>query len=179
MKKSITGALTLLAGAIIAHGQGQVSFANYYATGNYIHVEYNGANVGGSANHTGTPADTAVGSDWTVQLYGAAGSGDALSTLTPAVLQGTTAGAVTATLDGVGPAGSSFLGEWNSGAVGDITGTSAGGPATVAVAAWYNNGGTITSITAAQAAGFANGWSATGNVTTGGAPNLPAALPAL
>jgi len=166
----------LLAGAAIVHAQGQVSFANYFSSGNYVTVEYNGHAVGGSAANTGTAADTADGADWSVQLYGAAGSGVAVTALTPAVLSGTTSTAVTATLAGVG---APYLGQWNSGAIGDITGTVAGGPATVAVAAWYNNNGTISSITAAQAAGFANGFSATGNVTTGGAPNLPAALPVL
>jgi len=177
MKKSITGAVTLLAGAVIAHAQGQVSFANYFSSGNYVTVEYNGAAVGGSGTHTGTPADVGVGSDWSVQLYGAVGTGDALSTLVPAILENTTSTPVTATL--AGPSGS-YLGQWNSGAIGDIPGTAVNGPATVAVAAWYNNGGTVTSITAAQAAGFANGWSATGNIgALGGAPNLPSALPVL
>jgi hypothetical protein len=176
MKKSITGAVMLLAGAAIVHAQGQVSFANYFSSGNYVTVEYNGHAVGGSAAHTGTSADTADGADWSVQLYGAPGTGVALSSLVPAVLDGTTSTAVTATLAGVG---APYLGQWNSGAIGDIPGAAVGTPATVAVAAWYNDGGTITSITAAQAAGFANGFSATGNVTTGGAPNLPAALPVL
>jgi len=163
----------LLAGAAIVHAQGQVSFANYFSSGNYVTVEYGGHAVGG----TGT-SGTTDGADWTVELYGAAGSSVALASLVPAVLAGTTSTAVTATLAGVGGA---YLGQWNSGAIGDITGTVPGGPATVAVAAWYNNGGTITSITAAQNASpaFANGFSATGNVTTGGAPNLPAALPVL
>ena len=166
----------LLAGAAIVHAQGQVSFANYFSSGNYVTVEYNGTAVGGSAAHTGTSADTAAGSDWTVELYGAPGSGVAVGSLVPAVLDGTTSTAVTATLAGVG---APYLGQWNSGAIGDIPGSTPSSPVTVAVAAWYNNGGTITSITAAQAAGFANGFSATGNVTAGGAPNLPAALPVL
>lgn len=166
----------LLAGAAIVHAQGQVSFANYFSSGNYVTVEYNGTAVGGSASHTGTSADTADGADWSVQLYGGASGATSVSSLSPAVLQGTTADPVTATLAGVG---APYLGQWNSGEVGDITGVAVGGPASVAVAAWYNNGGTITSITAAQAAGFANGWSAIGSVTTGGAPNLPAALPVL
>jgi hypothetical protein len=171
MKKSITGAVMLLAGAAIVHAQGQVSFANYFSSGNYVTVEYGGHAVGG----TGT-SGTTDGADWTVELYGAAGSSVAVGSLVPAVLAGTTSTAVTATL--AGPSGA-YLGQWNSGAIGDITGTVAGGPATVAVAAWYNNGGTISTLAAAQAAGFANGFSATGNVTTGGAPNLPAALPVL
>lgn len=166
----------LLAGAAIVHAQGQVSFANYFSSGNYVTVEYNGHAVGGSAAHTGTSADTAAGSDWTVELYGGAAGATSVTQLVPAVLDGTASTAVTATLAGVG---APYLGQWNSGAIGDITGVPVGQSASVAVAAWYNNGGTVASVTAAQTAGFANGFSAIGTVTTGGAPNLPAALPVL
>jgi hypothetical protein len=180
MKKSITGAVALLAGAVVAHAQGTVSFGDYLGGGNYVTVQWNGSAVGGTAAHTGTTADTAAGSDWTVELYGISGSGAALSTLVPAVLDGTTSTPVTATLagGGTGP----YLGQWLSTAIGDISGTTlAGQAATVAVAAWYNNGGTVTTLAAAQAAGFANGFSATGNVTTGGpqASGPPVTAPAL
>jgi hypothetical protein len=180
MKKSITGAVALLAGAVIAHGQGQVSFGDFYSSniGNYTTVTWGGNAVGGSAAHTGTQADTGVGSDWTVQLYGVAGTTATLAQVeaSPAQLDGAAAGTpITATLAGV-PAG--YLGQWNSTSVADINNAPAGGPATLAVAAWYNNNGTVTSITAAQAAGFANGWSATGVVNSlGAAPNLPPQLP--
>jgi len=185
MKKSITGALALLAGAVVAHSQsiGTVSFGNYL-TGNYTYVKWNGAAVGGTAAHTGTSADTGVGSDWTVELYGGAGNGLAVSALTPAILDGTSSTPVTATLAGGGTG--AYLGTWLSTAVGDITVPGALGgnqPVTVAVAAWYNNGGTITSLAGAQAGGFANGFSATGNAVTGGntstTPALPGPIPAL
>ncbi|HEY3854422.1 MAG TPA: hypothetical protein VGO67_08530 [Verrucomicrobiae bacterium] len=182
MKKSITGAVALLAGAVIAHGQGQVSFSDFYNSNplGYTSVAFNGSAVGGTALHTGTSADTGVGSDWTVQLYGAPGQGDALSVVeaSPAQLDGAAVGtAVTATLDGGGTGTSA--GQWFSTAIGDINGAAGGSVATVAVAAWYNNGGTITSITAAQAGGFANGWSAPGNIALGTAPSTPPLLPNL
>jgi len=180
MKKSITGAVALLAGAVIAHGQGLISFGDFYSSNpnGYTTVTFGGNPVGGSATHTGTPADTGVGSDWSVELYGVAGTTGVTAAqveASPVQLDGAATGTfVTATLAGV-PAG--YLGQWSSTAVGDI-GTGPGA-ATVAIAAWYNNGGTIASITAAQAAGFANGWSALGTVTTTTAPSLPAPLPNL
>jgi hypothetical protein len=185
MKKSITGALALLAGAVVAHSQsiGTVVFGNYL-TGNYTYVKLNGAAVGGTAPHTGTAADVADGNDWTVELYGGAGTGLAVSALTPAILDGTTSTPVTATLAGGGTG--SYTGTWLSTAVGDITvpGATGGNQAvTVAVAAWYNNNGTVTSLAAAQAAGFANGFSAAGSATTGGntstTPALPGPIPSL
>jgi len=182
MKKSITGAVALLAGAFVAHSQGTVSFGNLYSISPYIYVKLNGtAAVGGTAGHTGTAADIASGSDWTVELYGNAGSGDAVGTLVPAILDGTASTPVTANLTGSGT-GTTYIGTWLSSAIGDIAGTTlAGQAATVAVAAWYNNGGTITTLAAAQAGGFANGFSATGNVSTGGpaASGPPATAPAL
>jgi len=73
MKKSITGAVALLAGAVVAHSQGTVSFGDYYAGGNTVTVQLNGTALGGSGTHTGSPSgDTSVGSDWSVQLYGLA-----------------------------------------------------------------------------------------------------------
>jgi hypothetical protein len=168
MKKSITGAVALLAGAFVAHSQGTVSFANLYVANPYMYVKLNGtANVGGTGSHTGTPADIASGSDWTVELYGNAGANDAVGNLVPAIVDGTTSTPVTANLTANN--NGAYVGTWLSSAVADINGTTySGQAATVAVAAWYNNGGTVATLAAAQAAGFANGFSGTGNVTTGG-----------
>ena len=80
MKKSITGVVALLAGAFVAHSQGTVSFGNYANLSTYIYVSLGSTKLGGVANatHTGSAsADVGVGSDWTVALYGNAGSGDA------------------------------------------------------------------------------------------------------
>ena len=186
MKKSITGVVALLAGAFAAHSQGTVSFANYSSLSTYIYVSLkSGSTVtplgGASGAATGSSsADVGLGNNWTVALYGNSGSGDAASTLVQLTTDGTTP--VTATMangtsDGV-------AGTWFSTAVGEVPGTTlAGQPATVQVYAWYNDGGTATTLAAAQAKGFPTGFSATGNVTTGGPntglpPSFPAGLPA-
>lgn len=157
-----------MAGAVVAHSQGTVSFANYSSGGNYVTVEYNLHPVGGTAANTGIPsADIADSNDWSVQLYGIAGADQPLNTLVPAVLDGTGFFPVITTLGG-GGAGP-HLGQWLSIEVGDISGTTfANQPATVAVAAWYNAGGTITSYPAAHASDLPSAFSVTGNVTTGG-----------
>jgi len=194
MKKSITGVVALLAGAFAAHSQGTVSFADYLVLSSYITVTLNGKPVGGSSTvTTGNPVtDIANGSDWSVELYantgGTVATPDALSTLTPAIVDGSGSPGtpVTATLAGGGTG--TALGTWLSSTIADVPGqaTVGGGSATVAVAAWYNDGGTITSEAAAVAAKLPAGFSATGVVAaTGGpqpsgppatAPSLPASL---
>jgi len=68
MKKSITGAVALLAGAFVAYSQGTVSFADLYVANPYIYVKLNGTTAaGGTAGHLGTAADIHAGADWTVQ----------------------------------------------------------------------------------------------------------------
>jgi len=185
MKKSITGAVALLAGAFVAHSQGTVSFANYLVLSPYITVSLGSTAIGGTGSHTGTIADTGNGNDWTVELYGNTGANDAASTLTPAIVDGSGSPGtpVTASLETGGS--DSTAGTWVSSAVGDIAGTTlAGQAATVQVYAWYNDNGTITSYAAAKAAGLPSGFSATGNVTTGGPntsgpPSTASPLPAL
>jgi len=185
MKKSITGVVALLAGAFVAHSQGTVSFANYLVLSPYITVSLGSTALGGTASHTHTIADTGNGNDWTVELYGNAGANDAASTLTPAIVDGSGSPGtpVTASLETGGS--DSTPGTWVSSAVGDIPGTTLSGQAaTVQVYAWYNDNGTITSYAAAKAAGVPSGFSATGNVTTGGPaasgpPLTAASLPAL
>jgi hypothetical protein len=83
MKKTITGVVSLLAGAFVAHSQGTVSFANYLALSTYIYVSLGSTKLGGSSTTTtGNPTtDAGNGSDWTVALYGAMGSGVAASGL--------------------------------------------------------------------------------------------------
>jgi len=190
MKKSITGVVALLAGAFAAHSQGTVSFADYLVLNSYITVTLNGNPVGGSSTvTTGNPVtDIANGSDWSVALYANTGAGDAVSALTPATVDGSGSPGtpVTATLAGGGTG--SALGTWFSTTIADVPGqaTVGGGAATVAVAAWYNDGGTVTSEAAAVAKGLPGGFSAPGTVAaTGGpqpsgppatAPSLPASL---
>jgi hypothetical protein len=186
MKKSITGVVALLAGAFAAHSQGTVSFADYLVLPTYITVTLNGNPVGGSSTvTTGNPVtDIANGGDWSVQLYANTGSGDALSTLTPAIVDGSGSPGtpVTATLAGGGTG--TALGTWLSSTIADVPGqaTVGGSPATVAVAAWYNDGGTITSEAAAVAAHLPGGFSATGAIASTGGPQPsgpPATAPSL
>jgi hypothetical protein len=179
MKKTLTGVVALLAGAFVAHSQGTVSFANYGVLSPYIYVKLGTTPLGGtSGTATGNATtDVGKGNDWTVALYGNAGSGDAASTLVQ--LQTSTAQNVTANF-ATGTSADKTAGTWFSSLVAQVPGTTlAGQAATVQLYAWYNNGGTITSYSAASVRGF----SATGNVTTGGpnssgppstAPNMPA-----
>jgi len=197
MKKSLTGVVALLAGAFAVHSQttGTVAFGNYtsFAAGSYMYVSLlNGGTstkLGSTAPLTTTipatagnyAAETGNGDDWTVALYGAAGSGDAASSLvalnTPAGLP-LQANLADGTSDGL-------VGTWYSGAAGAVPGTFNGQAATVQVYAWYNEGGTVNTYAAAKAAGLPTGFSATGNVASlGGAfsgntapPGLPANLP--
>jgi len=191
MKKSITGAVALLAGAFVAHSQGTVSLGNYLSgsTSGYSLVQLNGTAVGGTASHTGNfTTDAADGNDWTVALYGNTGAGDAASTLTPAILDGSistqnpTGLPAQVTLNGGGSG--AYLGTWVSSAIADIPGqpTVGGSPATVQLYAWYNDNGTIGSYSAALAANVPAGFSATATVPTTGGPQPsgpPATAPTL
>jgi hypothetical protein len=195
MKKTlIVGAM--LAGATGLYAQGTVNFSDVLSTFQ-IHIyapqtddptvqitgntssdkpagtqtAYNGGLVGGST--TGTLTD---GANISVELY-AAGGGTAAAPLTSldAVPQYTstvyTIAAGAGLFKAVSPAGDT-----------GIPG-SANGNATVALAAWYNNGGMYTSLAAAQAAGVASGESTPvfitglgGYTPPGGTPDLPPAL---
>lgn len=189
MKRPITGLVALLAGAFVAYSQGLgpggwVSFVNYGGFTSYIYVRLGSTKLGGS--DTGPPSttanyasETANGNDWTVALYGAAGNNDLASSLLPLLTASgkpVTAPLANAVTDVV-------PGTWFSTAVGDVPGTVGNQAATVQVYAWYNDGGVYTSYAAAQAARVPTGFSATGNVITGGnvtgsPPYTPAVLPA-
>jgi len=192
MKKSLTGIVALLAGAFVAHSQGTVSFGNYL-TSSYVYVSLKSGStstpIGGATSTAPGPsaaADVGNGNEWTVALYGAAGTGDAASTLLP-LLQEDGVTPVTATLAGGAGAASpdTVAGTWSSTEYGVVPGTTGNGSATVQVYAWYNDGGTLTSYSAAKTAGVPTGFSATANVSgslggpnpSGGAPLFPAALP--
>jgi hypothetical protein len=185
MKKTLTGVVALLAGAFVAHSQGlgTVTMGNYFAQspGSYIYVSYNGTKLGGTTTGapTGTPtANVGKGDDWTVALYGNAGSGDAASTLTECTVSGSPGTFATATFaDGTTD---KKLGTWYSGTIAAIPGTTGGGQAaTLQLYAWYNNGGTVTSYAASVAANGVNGKSALENLASTGGPEtgLPPALP--
>lgn len=193
MKKSLTGIVALLAGAFVAHSQGTVSFGNYL-TSSYVYVSLKsgstttpiGGSLGPTTAGTSPQADVANGNEWTVALYGAAGSGDASSTLLP--LDQENGSPVTANLaEGNGTTVANpdvVAGTWSTTEYGVVPSTTGNGSATVQVYAWYNDGGTITSYSAAKTAGVPTGFSATANVAGLGGPNptggptlTPAALP--
>jgi len=193
MKKSLAGAVILLAGAFVAHSQvyGTVGFGNYgtFKSGSYMYVSLGSTKLG-SVNPVSTPIpataanyaqETGNGDDWTLALFGAAGSGDAASTLLPL---NTPAGTpLTANLADGGS--DSAPGTWYSGASGEIPNAFNGQAATVQAYAWYNEGGTVTTYAAAKAAGLPTGFSATANVASLGGgfsgatqpPGFPAAMP--
>jgi len=179
MKKSLTGMLALLAGAYAVHAQGTVSLGNYLDLTPYIYVSYKPA-AGGTTTflgglNQGTPAptmtdyalETGYGADWTVALYGAAGNNaTTLTELTTGLGSGPF---VTATF--ASPASGDVLpGTWNSATIGTIPGLTFAGPATVQLAAWYNDGGVITSLATAIADNVPWGMSTAVNTTSGG-PN--------
>jgi len=198
MKKSLTGMLTLLAGAVAVHAQGTVSMANYLALTPYIYVSYKAPGgqltaLGGTGTgptptmgNYATSGILANGNDWTVQLYAAPGANDPASALMP-IFQALSGPSSTL------PASSTFEtsgtpGAWNSGAVGVIPGVAGNGSsATMQLAAWYNDGGLITTLAAAEADGVPWGLSSVANVITGGpavaglstTPGTAAALPAV
>jgi len=162
MKKSITGVVALLAGAFVAHSQGTVSFANYLNGGSYTYVSLGTKALGGTAAGTGVAAnDTGAGSEWTVALYGAAGAGDAASTLLQLNTALTGGTPVTANLETGG--GDTTAGTWLSTAIAVVPSAAPGTIATVQVYAWYNDNGTLTTYAMAKAAGAPTGFSSTAN----------------
>jgi hypothetical protein len=163
--------VALLAGAFAVHSQGTVAFGNYL-TLNYIYVSLSGILLGGaSTTTTGIPlADAGNGNDWSVALYGSAGTDIPGNSLQQATSDGTFGTPATATMeDGDAPPGL-----WFSDAIADIPGTTgANQAATVQVRVWYNGGGAYPTYNSAVASGVPYGESATGNVVTGG-PQPPA-----
>jgi hypothetical protein len=184
MKKSIAGVLLLLAGASVSYGQGAVSLADYEANINtYIYVSYKPATgptvlLGGPGTGAPTPTlsnyaqEVGKGSEWTVQLYGATGSGLSPSALSALV------GASSTFANGLSGSGNDpVLGTWLSSSIYQFTGAPNGTVATVQLYAWYNDGGVITSYSQAVADGVPAGYSAPANVSLIAAPSPPAVLP--
>jgi hypothetical protein len=170
MKKTITGAVALLAGAFVAYSQGTVFFGNYSDLSPYIYVSYKGTKLGGAAGATtGSPAsDVANGNDWSVALYGAPGSGDAPSALSQLQTGGSSPVPVVATL--ANGATDATAGTWYSGLVGVVPGSGGAGngdAVSIQILSWYNDGGTLT-YAQALAAGDPTGASLVENYTTGG-----------
>jgi hypothetical protein len=133
---------------------------------------YTGGAIGNTATGFATPAGAYNynnGSDYSVQLYAAAGLNAAASALQP-VTQYTSVVYTSSTLGGAyhtaAPAPD----------VG-IPGTTASQSATIALVCWYNNGGTITSYAAALLAGVPTGMSPLDNLTALGTLGTPANTP--
>jgi hypothetical protein len=178
MKKTITGALTLLAGASAVYAQGSISIANYGALNPYLYVSYKatgtdlgGTAVGPSPTLSNYALEVANGNDWSVQLYAAPG------------LNATTLSPVPGTLLTLGTT-LAEAGTWAVGgtaAIVNLPGTTGGaaGTATLQIYAWYNEGGAITSYPAALADGVPTGFSAVANITSLGGGSPPATAPGL
>jgi hypothetical protein len=202
MKKALT-VMALLAGAASVYSQGQVSLVDYGSTtsiqvfnsqsvaASTTSISYGGYNgqeeMGNSANPnlfapgtTSYAAGSALGTGYSIQLLAAAGTGDAISSLVangPVVTTWYTAAG--------GDPTTGFNGLWLSGANATISGVGVGSGATVAIAAWNNEAGTVGSLGAAQAANAAApgsdpwGISATGNIASLGGPGggTPSSIP--
>jgi hypothetical protein len=176
MKKTII-AVVLLAGVVSGYSQGAINFNNnatgfkqkiYNVSTGGTAVVYGGyttIEVQGSSS-TDTPVGSTAysgaalgGTGFSAELLAGNGTGDALSQLSPV---GTVVSFQTAT------AGAGFLA---GGQV--VTVASSGTAATIAIAAWNNEGGTITSLLAAQQAGDPWGISALANITGAISPGTP------
>jgi len=191
--------IALLAGAAPVYSQGQVSMSDYSSSftiqifnwqpvianavelsyGGYTTIEEMGTSPNLQLNSPGSTAfapGSALGTGYSVQLLAAPGAGDALSTLVPT-------GPVITTW--YTPAGGNptvgLNGFWYSTANVTISGVAPGTAATVALAAWDNEGGLVASLAAAQGFGGPWGVSITGNVDQLGGngvrpPNLPSSI---
>jgi hypothetical protein len=185
MKKPIT-AIVLLAGAVSGHSQGQINMNDYSSglfsiqiftasTGANIPVTYGGYTVlevqGNTVNDLNPGATTysgaPLGTGYEIELLAGAAA-DSLSQLLPV------AGSSITAWTGAGAGGGYWFAPVNLATIPGITTT-----ATVAIAAWNTEGGAITSLAAAQAAGDA--WGISDTATTGPlgyAPAFPPFLPA-
>lgn len=192
MKKTLILAATL-AGTVGAFAQGTVNFAEagdatvlVYApnpaspsvqtVGNSAadspsgNTTYAGQALGGNSTATGSTG-YGNGNNFTAELFGAAGSGLQFSALSP-LTQYQSGFALKA-----GGAGQ-FLGSSPSPDPGIPGVTSQASPATLALAAWYNGGGTITTLAAAEAAKVPWGVSPTFTLTGLGGVGSPPGVPA-
>ena len=190
--------MTLLAGTMAAYSQGQCSMSDApggsfsiqvwgpqslaastvaVTYGGYTTYEEQGDSsnpnntwilAGGSA--TATYTGSALGSGYTVELLAASGSGDALSSLVPVPAAN---GGIVSTWN-TGSSTTGWGGFWLASPTVTLGFT---GAATVAIAAWDNEGGNVNSLAAAQAAGDPWGISSLGSIELTTAPTAPGVLP--
>jgi hypothetical protein len=198
MKKTLT-VMALLAGAASVYSQGEIGLSDYgnpnfsiqifgsqgaaattaVSFGGYSGNELMGQSPNGDLLTPGTTtygAGTALGTGYSVELLAGPNTVTSVSGLTP------TAPIITTwyTAAGGNPA-TGLSGFWNSVANATISTVPGGTTASVALAAWNNEGGTVTSLAAAQAAGDPWGVSALGTSAPLGAgiatpPNLPSSI---
>jgi hypothetical protein len=192
MKKALT-VTALLAGAVSVYSQGAVSMNDYNgnfsiqiftsssAAASTVPVSYGGFSVNEQQGNTANPFEanpgtmtytgTPLAAGYAIQLLAGAGLNDPLASLSPV------GNPITTWYSGDGSAG--LGGFWNSSALAAIPGTTT--TASVAIAAWNTEGGTVNSLAGAQAAGDPWGISSVGYLDALGSglqtpPNLPAAL---
>jgi len=205
MKKSLA-IITLLAGAASVYSQGQINYYDYatsQTTGFKIQVytpnpanpavtqygqtstsvpsgtaTFGGTKIGASTTAAGA-FNYNVGSDYSIELYAGAGTLSSYSSLT----------AIPSTTEPLFSSSSAgFAGIWSAASqtitLGGSSGTAgaptvaAGSPVSVALAAWYNGGGTVTLAQDMTGAG-PWGWSQIGTENTGGGGSPPATPPFL
>jgi len=173
MKKTLILAATL-AGAVGAYAQGTINFTeasdatiHVYApqtgtpgvetTGNAANdspagsASYTGGFIGGNSTSTG-PTGYGNGNNFTAELFGAAGSALPFSSLAPLTQYQST---FVVKSGGAGL----FLGSAPNPDPGIPGVSTAASSATLSLAAWYNGGGTITSLAAAESQKVPYGWS--------------------
>lgn len=195
MKKTLILALSVV-GAVGAYAQGTVNFSeagdatsHIYApqgagtsevTGNAANDSPSGAatyaagsSIGGNSTSTGSTG-YGNGNNFTAELYGVSGTTASLASVLAAPL--TQYSSTFSTKPG---GAGQFLGSSPATDPG-ISGATGGTGASLSLAAWYNGGGTITTLAAAEAAKVPYGWSPLftingplGNQSTGGPPATP------
>jgi len=139
---------------------------------------YGGTLVGGSGSGVTPAAGYANGDNFNVELYAALGTVTTFSTSTFTAVQslGTLADA---------SEGPNFAGMYSGGGLLTLNGANgtiavpSGSAVTLAVAAWYNNNGTVTSYpgVSTPGSGIISGVSSLGTENTGVNPNPPPFLP--
>jgi hypothetical protein len=143
---------------------------------------YGGQALGGNGSSaTSATLNYNLGNDFTTELYAAAGTLTTFSTGTFSAIPSTLNPISTAS-GAAGLMSTAGLNVTFGGTSGSAGAPSAapGNPVTMAIAAWFNGGGTITSLAAAQALpGTPWGVSPVGTELVSGAPSTPPNLPGL
>jgi hypothetical protein len=195
MKKALT-VMALLAGAASVYAQGEVSMLDYGGSftiqvfssqgfansptpvtyGGATGFELMGQSGNDSLNNPGSTSynpGTALGTGYSVELLAASGSGDSVASLSE------TGTVITTWYSAAGGEPTAGLnGYWNSGANATVANAAPGTAITVALAAWNNEGGTVSSL--AQAISLSDAWGISAPATiasVGGGINPPTSLP--